>query len=309
MTRRLLLCACLLLPPACRRTEEAPRHAVPLAANGELRLTITTFNIRYEEPKETDWRGWPNRIQRMVAAIRKMDPDIMGMQEVLHGQAADLRASLPDYEFEGVGRDDGKRNGEYSAIFYRRDRFEKTGGGTFWLSDHPAVPGSIDWGNSLTRTATWLHLTDRQSGRGFYVFNTHWDHKNEESRERAAKLMVARINAREHLDEPVVLTGDFNSRAGMPGIDYLTGKTVTIDDRRLPAWEHPLIDTYQALHPDEKNRRTLHFWTGDFDGDLKVDFVMVSQGAKIEAADILRAKTREMQPSDHYPVWAKVVWK
>src|SRR5690606_37304738 len=114
----------VLLPCAGCRKEAPVAKAVPLAEDGALRLSLVSFNIRYENPAEKDWRAWPNRIDRVVRAIRTLDPDVFGVQEAFHGQAADLRASLPDYDFHGVGREDGDRGGEYAAVFFRRDRFE-----------------------------------------------------------------------------------------------------------------------------------------------------------------------------------------
>ena len=73
----------------------------------------------------------------------------------------------PRLPFYGVGRDDGKRQGEYAGIYYRRDRFERdvTEEGTFWLSDTPEVPGSKSWGNSYPRVVTWIRLIDRSTRR------------------------------------------------------------------------------------------------------------------------------------------------
>lgn len=304
--RRAVLFMLLSLISGCRKPD--PPKAVPVAAGGALELTLATFNIRYENPAEKDWRSWPNRIGRVVRSIRTIGPDVFGIQESLHGQSADLWASLPDYDFHGIGRDDGKRQGEYAAILFRRDRFEKTDGGTFWLSDFPEQPGSKTWGNSYPRIATWVRLIDRASGRGFYVFNTHWDHQNQHSREKAAPLLSSRIDKREHPGEPVVLLGDFNATEGNPAVDYFTGKPVTLAGKRTAAWPNALADTYQALHADVKNRRTLHFWEGHRTGWAKVDHILVSRGARIEAADIRIENSREEQPSDHFPVWAKVRW-
>ena len=302
-----LLCSGLLatLSSTCHR--EVPK-AVAITEDGSLSLRLATFNIRYEDPSESDWRAWPNRIGRLVKSIRTMDPDVFGVQECLHGQAADLRASLPDYDFHGVGREDGKRGGEYAAIFFRRDRFEKTDGGTFWLSEEPEKPGSRNWGNGFPRTATWVRLVDRGSGRGFCVFNTHWDHRNQYSREKAAPLMAKRIEGRPHPEEPLVLLGDFNATEGNPAVDYFTGKPVTLAGSKPASWGTPLIDTYQLLHAGVKNRRTLHFWQGHRDGWAKVDHILVSRGAKVEPADIKVERSREEQPSDHFPVWAEVTW-
>lgn len=286
--------ALLLLVAGCRK-KEAPR-AVAVREDGALELSLCSFNVRYENDSDRSWRAWPNRIDRVVRTIRHLDPDVMGIQEALHGQAADLRASLPDYGFFGIGRDDGNRAGEYAAIFYKADRFEPdpTEGGTFWLSDFPQQPGSKTWGNSVVRCTTWLRLTDRTTGRGFYVYNTHFDHRHQDSRVKSGALIVERIADRAHPDEPVVLLGDFNAVESNPAVQKFTAAGLT--------------DTYQALHPHQANRRTLHFWSGDASGSLKVDHILVSQGAEILGADIHRAGTRKTQPSDHYPVWARIIW-
>ena len=238
--------------------------------------------------------------------IHREQPDVFGVQEALHGQVADLWASLPEYEFSGVGRDDGRRAGEYSGIFYQRDRFQldQTDGGTFWLSDTPEQAGSKSWGNEIPRVAAWLRLIDRATGRGFYVFNTHWDHRNQPSRERAALLIAQRIAGRKHPGEPVALIGDFNAIESNPGLIYLTGRRVALAGSEQ-TWAGGLLDTYQMLHPTEKNRRTLHFWSGRRDG-LKVDHILVSRGAEVEAAEIISQDQPEI--SDHFPVISRVLF-
>lgn len=292
----------------CRKSRETgPPRAVPVAQDGRLELRLMSFNVRYENPEDPGSRAWRQRVIGSVRMIREEAPDVVGVQEALHGQAADLWASLPDYDFHGVGRDDGQRRGEYSGIFYRRDRFEAdpSDRGTFWLSDTPETPGSKTWGNEIPRIASWLRLVDRASGRGFYVFNTHWDHRNQPSRERAALLLARRIESRRQPGLPVVLLGDFNAVETNPGVAYLSGRRVTLAGRE-EAWQHPLTDTFRTLHPAEAARTTLHFWKGTREGTLKVDHILVSEGARVLAADI-RDKDEPMV-SDHFPVTARVVF-
>ena len=307
--RTLGLCLIPLLVgiSSCRGRKAAPPKATAVRADGALELNLMTFNIRYENAGDLASHSWPQRVIGAVKMIRREKPDIIGVQEALHGQAADLWASLPDYEFFGVGRDDGRRAGEYSGIFYQRDRFQPDSAdcGTFWLSDTPEKIGSRTWGNEIPRVATWLRLIDRASGRGFYVFNIHWDHKNQPSRERAALLIAQRIDARKHADEPVALIGDFNAIETNPGLIYLRGTRATIGSAD-PLWANGLLDTYQSLHPAEKNRRTLHFWGANRDGFLKVDHILVSRGARIEGAAIISSD--QPMVSDHFPVTARVVF-
>lgn len=296
MFRIFLIAILALSATACRRSRVlGPPKAVAVATDGRLELKLMTFNIRYENDEDAGARAWRQRVIGAVRMIREEAPDVIGVQEARHGQAADLWASLPDYEFFGAGRDDGRRSGEYAGIFFRRDRFEadESDSGTFWLSDTPQQPGSKTWGNGIPRTVTWLRLVDRSSQRGFYVFNTHWDHKHQGSRERSAVLLAQRISRRKLIDRPVVLLGDLNAVEKNPGVAVL-------------ARDARLIDTFQALHPKEPARTTLHFWRGTRDGLLKVDYIMVSEGAEILSAEI-RDHDAPMV-SDHFPVTARVVF-
>jgi endonuclease/exonuclease/phosphatase family metal-dependent hydrolase len=299
MTARLTsLCLLALLPSqsSCRRERVlGPPKAVPVAADGRMELRLMSFNVRYENGEDAGSRAWRQRVPGIVRMIRDESPDVIGIQEARHGQAADLWASLPDSEFIGQARDDGKRGGEYAGIFFRRDRFEADAAdqGTFWLSDTPRQPGSKTWGNDIPRTVTWLRLTDRSTQRGFYVFNTHWDHRHQGSREQSARLTARRVRERKRDDEPVVLLGDFNAVENNPAVVHLVSET-------------GLIDTFQAQHPQERNRRTLHFWSDSREGALKVDHILVSRGAVVMAAAI-RDGDRPMV-SDHFPVTARVAF-
>ncbi len=293
---------------SCRREREsAPPRATVVQNDGALELKLMSFNIRYENPEDLASRSWSQRVIGAVKMIRREKPDIIGVQEALHGQAADLWASLPDYEFFGNGRDDGLRAGEYSGIFYQRDRFQADPAdcGTFWLSDAPEQVGSRTWGNNIPRVVTWLRLIDRATGRGLYVYNTHWDHKNQPSRERAALLIAQRIDARKHAAEPVALIGDFNAIETNPGLIYLRGEQATVGGTEQ-LWANGLLDTYQTRHPAEKSRRTLHFWTDSREGLLKVDHILVSRGTRVEDAEIVSRD--QPMVSDHFPVTARVLF-
>jgi endonuclease/exonuclease/phosphatase family metal-dependent hydrolase len=151
-------------------------------------------------------------------------------------------------------------------------------------------------------------LVDRSTSRGFYVYNTHWDHRHQGSRERSTRLIAERIDTRTHGDDPVVMLGDFNAVEGNPAVSYLCGSAVTLSGEPVSAWGSALRDPFQELHADVKDRRTLHFWSADRTGGLKVDHILVSKNAKALDAGIWRAPTRRTQPSDHFPVWARVSW-
>lgn len=296
----------LVLAGCEKRQSAEPPRATQVRPGAALELRLATFNVRYENEEDRGDRNWRARLLPAVKAIRAMQPDVFGVQEALHGQVADLRASLPEFGFHGIGRDDGDRAGEYSGIFFRADRFEpdRSDAGTFWLSDTPEMPGSKTWGNEIPRIASWLRLVDRATGRGFYVFNTHWDHRNQPSRERAAMLLSRRIDGRRHTGDPVVLTGDFNAVEGNNAVAYLRGKPATLGGRK-EAWANGLVDAFDALHPGQKDRTTLHFWSGSRAGARNVDHILVPRGSRVLAAEIVTGFSP--WPSDHFPVSARVV--
>ena len=113
-------------------------------------LTVMSFNIRYGTANDGD-NHWTRRREMLFDVVREQNADLLGVQEALAGQIDEIVAAVPAYAVVGVGRDDGRARGEFSAILFRRDRFRVADSGTFWFSDTPGVPGSKSWGNSITR--------------------------------------------------------------------------------------------------------------------------------------------------------------
>ena len=119
-----------------------------------------------------------------------------------------MQKLLPDYNYLGVGRDDGKESGEYAAIFYRKNRLEVEDSGNFWLSETPEKP-SKGWDAACVRICTWALFKDKVTKKHFYVFNLHMDHIGITARREAAKLVISRMESCKK-GYPIVLTGDFN---------------------------------------------------------------------------------------------------
>ena len=132
-------------------------------------VRVMSFNIRYGTADDAG-NSWEFRRNLVKLVIRQTDPDILGVQEALAFQIDELEAIMPDHRRIGVGREDGVAAGEFAAIYYRRQRFEVDSSGTFWLSDTPVVPGSMHWGNRVTRICTWARLIDSNGRNALYVF-------------------------------------------------------------------------------------------------------------------------------------------
>jgi endonuclease/exonuclease/phosphatase family metal-dependent hydrolase len=251
-------------------------------------LKVMSFNVRMGIANDGD-DHWTKRREQLFALLRDQRADIVGLQEAMRFQLEEIVRAVPEYDFVGVGRTDGRQAGEYSAILYRTSRLTPRRSETFWFSDTPMVPGSMTWGNRYERICTWAYFEDRE-GPAFYAYNLHIDHESQPSRERSADLLMKTIEARAP-KAPVVVTGDFNS-----GEDNPAAKTVG----------RTLRDTYRVLHPGEKEVGTFNGFTfGKTDGD-KIDYVFVEPGTEVIAATIIRTSVSGHYPSDHFPITATV---
>ena len=284
-----LLAACLvagLLATPWQRGAVAPAEP----------LTVMSFNIRYGTANDGE-NAWANRRAFLFDVIRDAGADLIGLQEALDFQIDEIVDAVPGYAALGVGRDDGRRAGEYAAILFRTSRFRVDRSGTFWFSDTPEVVASRSWGNAITRIATWARLVDRDGGAVWH-FNVHLDHQSQPSRERSTELLARRLAARNPAGEPVVVTGDFNAGEGNPAVVSLVAGPPDRPGR--------LVDTFRVLHPGERTVGTFTGFRRDAtDGD-KIDYVFVEPATEVLSAAILRTSRDGRYPSDHFPVTATV---
>lgn len=269
-----------------------------------LEVRIMSFNIRYGTANDGRNR-WPNRRELVFDVIRDHKSDVVGLQEALKFQIDEILDEVPGFKMVGVGRDDGKTQGEYSAILYDSDRFRIGESGTFWLSDTPDVPGSITWGNACTRICTWARLVEKKSGKAFYAFNVHLDHKSQPSRERSAVLLAQRIRSRAQQD-PFVVTGDFNVGETNAVVLYLTGRTrLGGGGKREHANPVPMVDTFRVLYPSAGDVGTFNGFKGRRQGE-KIDYVFAPSDVEVVETEILHDNIDGRYPSDHFPVNARL---
>ncbi|MCC5940323.1 MAG: hypothetical protein JJU37_02190 [Balneolaceae bacterium] len=147
---------------ACGDMEEGPTVTTP----AEKPMRVLSFNIRFDNPNDGP-DAWPHRKEFVTALIRFHKIDLVGTQEGLVHQLEEMEEMMPGFAWVGVGRDDGGREGEFSAIFYDTERFELIEEDTFWLSGNPDEPGSIGWDAAITRVATWARFIDLENNRRF----------------------------------------------------------------------------------------------------------------------------------------------
>lgn len=261
-----------------------------------------SFNIRFGTALDGA-NSWPFRRELLFKTIEKYDPDLLGLQEVLPFQRAQLIERLKSLDFVGVPRGDGKTTGEISGAMFRRERFEKVREGHFWLSPTPDVPGSKGWDAALPRIVTWVELRDRRSDNGrLFFFNTHWDHKGPEARLQSAILMRQRMKTIA-ADTPVIVTGDFNAPFHSEPYRRMTAPK---SDDGAPR----LFDSFIELHPKPTTQDfTPHPFTGKNDHPIRIDWILHTQEFQTAQAGIDHTNDNGRYPSDHFPVTATFGWR
>ncbi|MDN3586357.1 endonuclease/exonuclease/phosphatase family protein [Pedobacter aquatilis] len=258
------------------------------AQKGEKPLNVITYNIRYNNPGD-GVNAWPNRKENVKALVKFYDADILCVQEALADQFDDLLANS-NFDFVGVGRDDGKRKGEFSAVYFDKTRFTKKDGGTFWLSETPDVP-SKGWDAVLPRVCSWVRLYDKLNKKEFLVFNTHYDHVGVKARIESAKLIKQKIQ--EIAPKlPVIYTGDLN---------------VTPETEAISTIKSFLLDAKEITQePPYGPNGTFNAF--DFNSELKnrIDYVFVNKGFKVQKFAVLSDSKDKRYPSDHLPVFVRL---
>jgi endonuclease/exonuclease/phosphatase family metal-dependent hydrolase len=253
-------------------------------------MVFLTYNIKLDYPKDGE-NSWTNRKSFMVRQLQFYEPDIFGVQEAMPNQMKDLDSLLNDYNFVGVGRDDGNNQGEYSAIFYKSDQFKVLNTSTFWLSETPGKV-SIGWDAVCNRVCSYALFENKNTNKQFYVFNTHFDHIGVEARKNSAVLIIQKIKEINTEMYPVILMGDFNMQENHESIQYISKY---LKDSKS-------VSELGPFGP-----------SGTFNGFIfnepvteRIDFIFVSSEIKVEKYAVLSDSEDCRYPSDHLPVLIKV---
>jgi len=258
----------------------------PLAGQS---LTVATFNVRYPE-KRDGANTWEVRKDLLVATVRQMDPDLMGVQELFKVQGDYIAGKLPAYAWLGVSRR-GNTEDEYSALFYKKDRFQVVEHGEFWLSETPGKVGSTSWNMSLPRMATWALLADARGGGQLYFVNTHFAHRreDEDARQRGARVIQDWLGTLPP-SVPVILTGDFNSGAE-------AGTYQVMINGFGDAWK---------LAPRRAGPEGTFHGFGGKPGAERIDWIFLRGPWIVQEAATVTHNDNGRYPSDHFPVRALV---
>lgn len=260
----------------------------PRASSQEI--SAMSYNIRYDNPADSV-NGWALRKDYLISQLRYHRPHILGTQEGLLHQLEDIQKALPEYNYVGVAREDGKEKGEYTAIFFDQNHFELLGNDTFWLSENPAIP-SRGWDAALPRICTYALLNMKSTGRHILVFNTHFDHIGEQARVESVQLILRKISEINKENYPVLLLGDLNLEPS---------------HRAILSLSSDMSDSFE-LAGDKA-----HGPEGTFNGfdissppSRRIDYIFSSRGDfRLLRYAALSDSDEARFPSDHFPVYVE----
>jgi endonuclease/exonuclease/phosphatase family metal-dependent hydrolase len=253
----------------------------------QTRLNLMSYNIRYDITT-SNASPWTERHDAISSQIKRYDVDIVGMQEVLDHQKAQLLGDLPGFASIGVGRDDGQKAGEYSPIFYKVERFRVLSSGTFWLSPTPDVP-SKGWDAALNRICTYAQFFDLKSNQSFWVFNTHFDHVGEEARMKSSVLILQKIQeVTKGTRQAVIFCGDLNLNDDHPTISFLQAQ---MKDALLGS-------------KDVKSNMNKTFNNFDLENEAskRIDYIFTNEKAEVLTFETVVERFGISYPSDHFPI-------
>lgn len=255
---------------------------------------IMTYNIRYDNPNDGD-NQWSKRKEFLSSQIAFNEVDIFGIQEGLQHQVTYLDSVFVNYNYIGVGRDDGKTKGEYSAIFYDTKKFRVIENGTFWLSETPNEI-SVGWDASMERICTYGLFQDLNTMQQFFLFNTHFDHIGTEARFKSASLILQKKDELNPKKLPVIVMGDFNLTPETEPIKLISK---VLNDSKIISETTPFgpIGTFNGFkfnHPVTD----------------RIDYIFTSKkNVSIKKYVVLSKSKNSKYPSDHFPVFVDLLIK
>lgn len=256
-------------------------------------IRTASFNIRLKTDNDVG-NLWDNRRDPLCNLVLFHEFDIFGIQEGFIEQVKDMKDRLVDYSYIGVGRDDGAKKGEHSAVFYNNKRFKMLKNGTFWLSDTDTETPNKGWDAALPRICTWGIFQDKKNGKKFIFMNTHFDHIGTQARRESAKQILAK--AREFAEDlPLILTGDFN-------VDEKNEAYFTLAESGV------VQDTYTLAPIKYAPNSTFNGWGKSLKEKGRIDHIFITKPFKVLKYGILTDTYMNKFPSDHFPILSVLKW-
>lgn len=249
-----------------------------------MTLTVATFNLK-STGLGFGVHSWKNRRAILLDALRDLDADVVGVQELTPIMKVYLEHELADYNFVGRPRG-GIIFNEHSDIAVRNG-IKIDYNSTFPLSKNRfgrlvSIRSPLSW--IFPRICTVAEL--ESDGVRFRVFNTHLDVSSETARIIELRIVCRRISELNAADPlPTILTGDFNASPDSRAV------------KTIESFELPKLTSVS----ESAAGGTYHFFRGRESG-MRIDHVFASPEFHVNSSEIVRRNWNGLYPSDHYPL-------
>ena len=231
--------------------------AVSAMAQNTTDVSVMSFNIRGENENDGT-NSWSFRYVSVAMMLEDVQSDLICFQETTALQLDYFTDLISKYKYIGVGRDNGKKEGEYTSIMYNSKKLSVGKSGTFWLSETPDKASS-GWGADHPCDAVWAIFKEKKSGKSFFVVNTHIDVDDPDYQKQAIELILQKIDALNTGNLPVVFTGGFNMEDGDQNLEVVKSR---YQNARSVAFSTDDVRTY---HNYGKVSQTIdHIYIGGF---------------------------------------------
>ncbi|MFT3765559.1 MAG: endonuclease/exonuclease/phosphatase family protein [Minicystis sp.] len=260
------------------------------------RLRILTLNIWNRQGP------WEQRVKLIRAGIKALDPDLVGLQEVLerggHSQAHEIAAGLGYEVAFGVAHDLGGGVNFGNAVLSR------------WpIAASKAIP--LPTGDTDERRSLVMTEIDAPHGKvPFFVTHLNWKLHHGVVRERQVVAIAAHVKEEAPIAGlPPVLVGDFNADPEaaeirfLKGLQSLEGRSTYFADCFGLAGEGSGF-TYDATRNP--------FAAPTHEPPRRIDYVFVRgpdkavRGKPLHARVVMEEVDGGVAATDHYGVYAEV---
>jgi endonuclease/exonuclease/phosphatase family metal-dependent hydrolase len=177
-------------------------------------LRVVTINVQNDD-------GDPRRTALINSELRRLGPDLVALQEVLHTPERNQLDELLD----GTGL---HRTHQSAAMAYAPPWADRYGGSAVATRRPHRVVECLDLRGSDAPDVPWCTLAvvvpvPDEGELLFVVASSSWRLDAEAARERQA-LALTDLDARHRRDLPTIIGGDLNAEPDASSIRYLTGR-------------------------------------------------------------------------------------
>ena len=174
------------------------------------KINVMTYNTMCDFCNGSDFFKYEGRINQISKKIKKLEPDIIGLQEVrLKSQIESILVPFKKYEF--ITLSNSLLSYADPTIIYNKLKFKLIESEYYWLGPREGS-FSLGWKFALPRLAIKARFKSIKTNREFYFFTSHFDNRIENI--NGSTKMISKMI--KNIKIPVIFAADTNITVDMP---------------------------------------------------------------------------------------------